>query len=375
MAKLDHHIDPVGYDRDQACQFPVLDPFDPSILPYVKHPFPIYCQRVQPELTFVDGHWLKIDFSLASRHRLRNVFYRNILRNNETHIRYGNWTFWNFTEKPAVYLFESVEVYGQYIFDSRDPKAVPKRYRNLHASIHIENETKPDLTAENETKKLNVLVFGIDSLSRSNFIRNLPKTYAILTGRMNSTVFRGYTKIDDNTFPNILAVLTGHKVTIHGSELSGHFQHDYVDHYPFVWKNFSDAGYVTGLAEEQPGVLSYKAKGFENAPTDWYLRPFGIALEKTALRKHSSPFCVGNKPESKIILDSISRFLMARHKNRVPYFLFSFLWKLSHDKTYDVEMIDHMIAEFFQKLFDGGYFENTLIFGKCEWKVAAFRHA
>jgi hypothetical protein len=57
----------------------------------------------------------------------------------------------------------------------------------------------------------------------------------------------GYNKIDDNTFPNMLAVLTGRKVSsfiwkMNESEVSGHFQKDPVNHYPFLRKNFSERG-------------------------------------------------------------------------------------------------------------------------------------
>jgi hypothetical protein len=94
------------------------------------------------------------------------------------------------------------------------------------------------------------------------------------------------------------------------------------------------------------------------------LRPFGLAVHKSSLKKNSSTYCIGNQPESKIILDSIERFIIARQKEGLPYFLFSFLWKLSHDQASEVEKLDQMITEFFQNLFNGGHFEDTIIFGK-----------
>lgn len=82
----------------------------------------------------------------------------------------------------------------------------------------------------------------------------------------------------DNTFPNMLAVLSGYKVDVQTSELAGHFQNDFLDEWPFIWKNFSQNDYVTALCEEQPGIFSYKAKGFRRVPTDLYMRPFGLQL-------------------------------------------------------------------------------------------------
>lgn len=44
----------------------------------------------------------------------------------------------------------------------------------------------------------------------------------------------------------------------------------------FIWKNFSNAGYVTAYGEDYPSIstFNYRKKGFYNQPTDYYLRPF-----------------------------------------------------------------------------------------------------
>jgi hypothetical protein len=34
------------YDSEQTCKFPILDPFDASIMPFVRHPSPLKCRRV-----------------------------------------------------------------------------------------------------------------------------------------------------------------------------------------------------------------------------------------------------------------------------------------------------------------------------------------
>lgn len=119
--------------------------------------------------------------------------------------------------------------------------------------------------------------------------------------------FHGYSKIDDNTSPNMIALLTGRKVTVRTSELPLDSQKEFIDDYPFIWKNFSKNGYVTMLAEEQPGIFSYKAMGFKRAPVDVYLRPFGHILNDNPVYRSLSPFCYGNKPEAEHVLDAIER--------------------------------------------------------------------
>lgn len=68
------------------------------------------------------------------------------------------------------------------------------------------------------------------------------------------------------------------QVTVQDSELPVNIQSDFVDDWPFLWHNFSKAGYATLLSEEQPGIFTYKAAGFKKPPTDIYLRPFGAQM-------------------------------------------------------------------------------------------------
>ncbi|CAI9725818.1 hypoxia-inducible factor 1-alpha-like [Octopus vulgaris] len=122
----------------------------------------------------------------------------------------------------------------------------------------------------------------------------LPKTYKYLTQELGAFDFQGYTKVGDNTFPNMVPLLTGMHPYEESSKLpyvdpSYHFY----DSYPLLWKNFSDAGYITMFAEDEPllGIFNYLSKGFNQQPTDHYMRPFWLALDDThPSNKFISPF-------------------------------------------------------------------------------------
>lgn len=154
--------------------------------------------------------------------------------------------------------FNGIVVRGRY-----DDKYT---YSNVHASVIPSYEKR----ARNGSKtRPNVLVIGVDSISRSNAVRNLPKTYRLfstcqltprfryLMNEIGGWEMRGYSKIDDNTFPNIVALLSGHKVTVKTSELPLEPAKDFVDAWPFVWKNFSQMGYTTMLAGTSYIALCY----------------------------------------------------------------------------------------------------------------------
>lgn len=60
-----------------------------------------------------------------------------------------------------------------------------------------------------------VILFVLDSMSNSNWQRNLQKTLKVLKSEYNSYIFKGLTKVGDNSFPNAMAFLTGKLLMAH----------------------------------------------------------------------------------------------------------------------------------------------------------------
>ena len=60
-------------------------------------------------------------------------------------------------------------------------KSTRRVYSDLHANVQALNKSKvfKDRAGNDPDPPLNVVIFGFDSLSRSNFIRNLPLTYKV----------------------------------------------------------------------------------------------------------------------------------------------------------------------------------------------------
>uniref|UniRef100_A0A1I7WEZ8 Nicastrin n=1 Tax=Heterorhabditis bacteriophora TaxID=37862 RepID=A0A1I7WEZ8_HETBA len=116
---------------------------------------------------------------------------------------------------------------------------------------------------------LDVFFLGFDSLSQMSFRRNLPKTVEFLENVLESVILNGYNIVGDGTPQAFIPILTGkteielpltryHSVFVFSNFLmfNSHFRKrfsaaNYVDDvYPFIWRNFSDAGYVTGYGED-----------------------------------------------------------------------------------------------------------------------------
>jgi hypothetical protein len=79
----------------------------------------------------------------------------------------------------------------------------------------------------------NLLMLGIDSVSRLNFERHFPRTKRLITERGFHTLL-GYNKVADNTFPNLTPLLTG--LYVEDLCTNNTCNDAYFDSFPFVWK-------------------------------------------------------------------------------------------------------------------------------------------
>ncbi|CAG2176048.1 unnamed protein product, partial [Oppiella nova] len=139
----------------------------------------------------------------------------------------------------------------------------------------IESPTVPKLP---DTRVLpNVLFVGIDSVSRLQFDRHFPITARnVISGQGFNTMY-GYNKVADNTFPNLTPLLTGHYV----EDLWNETMDEPFDYFPFIWKEYQRKGYRTLYMEDAPNMNTYNygRRGFVDPPTDYYLRPYYLAMD------------------------------------------------------------------------------------------------
>jgi len=67
---------------------------------------------------------------------------------------------------------------------------------------------------KNAKNSYSVLIIGLDTMSRLNAHRQLPKTLSLLKSKFNSIEFKGYSKVGLNTLPNLIPLLTGMEMRI-----------------------------------------------------------------------------------------------------------------------------------------------------------------
>lgn len=210
------------------------------------------------------------------------------------------------------------------------------------------------------SKPLNVIFLGLDSISRLNFLRHFRKCQKFIPTGSKLFNMKGYTKVADNTFPNLMPLLTGHFYQEFYNETYNKTM--FFDDVEFSWKFFSDIGYRTLWVEDAPNIatFNYYRSGFKKPPTDYYFRPFALAVEESDVRKSSKSHCFGNKMEMQVIYDYYKSFIDTLGSDR-PFFSFMFLARLTHDILNYAGYADEPTYRLLKYLDNSNILQNSLL--------------
>jgi len=358
-----HMGDMIETFSELECVIPDYDPFDPCVTKYLSTSRVIVCGQPQPYLTYLDSDgFIHLNETTIknSGHEVKDYecHYSEIFRTNKSDDKFslGIRQMFKETEKIHSSAFVRVKCFL---------KPADLVYENVH--VYVPPPSPELYTASrrkgNDVDHPSVLIFGVDSMSRLNFIRQLPRTYRVLTNVLDAVVFKGMTKTGDNTFPNMMALLSGinvHKRDNKSNTLSVH-KPTYFDDIPIVWGSFRAGGYATMYNEDAPSlsVFNFRASGFKYQPTDYYVRPFWLAMNSINSFTSRDSRCYGNTPKHIYLLDYIEQFA-ARMKNH-RYFAFTFLTLLSHDDLNEVQVADSDFEKMFLKMQREGQLNNTVV--------------
>ncbi|GLH11841.1 Uncharacterized protein GBIM_16586 [Gryllus bimaculatus] len=239
---------------------------------------------------------------------------------------------------------------------------IERVYVNMHGLVPIKPSVakkRRERKSPDDDDKLNVLLVAYDSMSRLNLLRTMPKTVDYLK-RAGYVDLQGYNKVGDNTFPNILALLTGVTKSEKGrcSTKGINF-----DDCPFLWKEFHNHNYVSAYAEDVPeyGTFQYLKGGFFKQPTDYYFRPYMLAASERLRAKFKDVWnvCSGPILTADHIFNYALRFVSI-FKNYF-YFALFILSSFSHNDLNGPRAMDQKTVEFFQRLDDSGAYNNTIV--------------
>lgn len=346
-----------------ACKIPDLDPFDPSIVQSVRVRGKISCLGKRA-VTYVDGTILRLNRTRIEQ-ELRGDFkhcrYQPIAReplHSDFAFAYGelgdkfDHDIEVHDEFMRIYCYSLSEGIISTTFHAF---ILPKEELERRCHLRLRNHVRKNRPSE----VLNVQMIGVDSVSRLNFMRQMPRTREFLLGELQAVEMMGYNKVADNTFVNIVPMMTGHfveELPWDESMIKTPF-----DNFTFIWKNFSQAGYRTLYAEDAPkiAIFVYQKEGFHEAPADYYNRALALAMETHSSVWNHKHHCVADQLETDMLLHYVTDF--SRQFRAKPHFGFTFITRLTHDNVNDAGAADEPHLNFLKTFRAEGHLNNTVL--------------
>ncbi|XP_070182714.1 uncharacterized protein [Littorina saxatilis] len=376
-----------------GCNVPQYDPFDPITKQFVKNLPPYPCER-KPWLTKVVGNVLKVDWDVLVKHgeSLVKCEYQVIVRESDDEVRFTESV--SFTDEAR--LSEEVE-FLQASCLTKMASGKEKNFRTYHHVLRekpeVERQLEKRLLNRNETLQnahphykqanswMNVMLVGLDSMSRFSTIRLMPRLRHFLSNQLHAIEMTNYNKVGDNTFPNILGLTTGRKVDEDSQDVLSHIgvitkTHMDRQDLRFLWNDFEEQGYMTLFAEDSPLIGAFnwnKGSGFVDPPTHYYYRPMELAkASHSKLFTHGSR-CFAGLPNDELLLNYTLDFCRLL-KDR-PHFSLTFLCTGTHGDINGGSSVEGYHEQFLTTLKAEGLLDNTLLVYFSDHGVRGLRSA
>ncbi|GBM50794.1 hypothetical protein AVEN_137113-2 [Araneus ventricosus] len=207
---------------------------------------------------------------------------------------------------------------------------------------------------------LNVILLAVDSVSRLNFLRHFNETLSFFKEKLSPFEMKGYTKVGDNTFPNLVTLLTGHYAEDMWNETLKDTM--FFDNVTLIWKLFAEKGYRTFFTEDMPvyGTFNYGKRGFHDQPTDYYYRPLALAIHQSNLKKKGNGWCLNSQTETDIMYTYLKDFI--RVMGPRPYFSYVMSSSLTHDYLNSARYADAPTASLLRHLWNSGALNDSVLF-------------
>lgn len=361
-----------------GCRMPTFKVLDDNVKKYLIDIRPIDCGK---PLIRSNNNYLWIDLNATEIESMYNIDYINELKceyqpfrritdfENE-YPKPGQKVYFKFGDVvrvPEEYIRVICRVFGRKKPIYEDYHFFMQNKQTTHEStkrkISDDNKNVPNDDEKNKNNEaMNVMVIGIDSVSRLNFHRRMNETADVLLKNLKAIEMYGFNKVGDNTYPNLIPTLTG----LDENELITACiptQNDTYDRCNFIWNTFKERNFTTAFVEDNAalGLFQYLRRGFKNQPTDFSMRPILIEMERnTAKQKQSNTFlCMGNRRTFDVLFEYVQKFITSV-TDRLH---FSFFWSASytHDYLNMPVLIDSDLADFLSEMQISGALDNLFL--------------
>ncbi len=340
-------------NKERKCILPELEYMPEPFLPYFQEFIKFGCL---PEANWVDVS----NGMIIIRDDARKQFGVNgqlecyvtpIYRKNDYISKY---------DKQAKYKLENstTEVHHDFI-KVECTGADGATYDNLHLTVVPQPNLKPSIQYPTNGLGMDVIIFGFDSVSRINWLRNVPLVHEYFTQQMDGVVMKGYNIVGDGTPQALMPILMGHAELELPEIRKGHNNAKQLDDLPWIWKDFKEAGYVTQWGEEEASIGTFQMRmlGFKDPPVDHYLRPFQIVVEEES--GQHPPLCLKSKTRFQYLIDYIRELYEAYP--HIPKISFMFSSTYTHDKLNRMKIAEKELLTFIKQISLDEKFSNTML--------------
>lgn len=187
----------INSDENQVeCRIPDIPVHSPEMMAFLAHEQPIHCDDLQAWVTCGTNEikpWLcSISKKIVDRLGHITCDFTEIIRtdNDFDVIRVRSTR-----SKDDYELIESDFVSVKCWTDNWTDRKFWNGLLTGIRKINVEGE----MPKQQKELPFNVIMFGLDSLSRNAFMRKLPKTYEYLTEKLGGVVLKGYNIVGDGT--------------------------------------------------------------------------------------------------------------------------------------------------------------------------------
>ncbi|KAJ8921409.1 hypothetical protein NQ315_003027 [Exocentrus adspersus] len=338
-----------------GCRIENLNPYSEEIKEYIYTIKKITC-RNKGLLTYIsrfkDKVILNLNMSLLPEYSIFHVdCCYSVISRNPT----GSKPDDNISFSDCIPFHDTVHIKHDFI-RVECSNFFQKVYVNVHSTL------QPPKEVATNAADPNVLLIGIDGVSRSNLIRSMPRTYQFCE-RNRWINLKGYNKIADNTYPNLMAVLSGMNFSQAESVCDPYDKVALDNCQHFIWREFKRHNYSTAYAEDTSriGTFNWIKAGFTNPPTDYYFRPYFLAAEDLSikylcLRAH----CTGPE-KTGIRMQNLIKDFVSTIRNATPGFGLFWMNSFSHEDVNCPSSLDDDFVDFFEEMERGGEFNNTIV--------------
>ncbi|KAH8329281.1 hypothetical protein KR074_006898 [Drosophila pseudoananassae] len=354
------------YVNSGRCQMPYVNPFNDEVMKVYKRLKFIPCTNESDLVTlhydeFMEKYVIHINEEVVHQMIKLNenavaCFYQKIVygKNPDVYDSLGNKTRFN-QDYIVPYDVEGMLVECR----TEDETTVLQK----DAFVLVQPRKKYNKIGSH--RKPSIIMYGIDTVSRSNLRRSMPMIFEFLKSP-GWYEMKGYNKVADNSFPNIFAMLTGFSPETAKAQICDTDLPKCLDNVPFIWKELKRAGYLTAYAEDESSAntFTYAKHGFFRKPVDYYFRPFLTALEKNTLTTRCPgclmKYCLGRRLANSYIFDYCRQFMQRFVASRPIWGMF---WSnhFSHDDTFMLSGMEHKILTDLLNFERDGAFEHTIM--------------